>query len=395
MNNKERLLLLLLAALNFTHILDFMIMMPLGNYLMPSFGIDAQRFSILVASYNFAAFFTGILASFVVDRFDRKSVLLFGYAGFLIGTLCCALAPSYWLLVTARIVAGLFGGLIGAQVLSIVADTFGYEKRARAMSWLMTAFSFASVLGVPLSLYLARFISWHAPFYFIVILGCIILPAVFKYVPSVKSHLRKGKPDIDLLQTIRNIFTSPTQRAALLFSGSLMMGHFLIIPFINPYMEFNLGFSKSQTPLIYMVGGATTLISSLVWGRMADRYGKLYIFTIACMLSVLPIFLITNMPSWRFSMVLVPFAFWFAMANGRTIAAQSMLSEVVPPAHRGSFMSFNSSVQQLFTGMAGTAAGLIVSSDASHRIFYYHHLGYISVGIILLCLVLSRRLGVK
>jgi predicted MFS family arabinose efflux permease len=223
----------------------------------------------------------------------------------------------------------------------------------------------------------------------------VILPAAIKYVPSVKGHLHKGKPAIDLVQTIRTIFTSPTQRAALLFSGALMMGHFLIIPFINPYMEFNLGFSKEQTPLIYMVGGLTTLVSSLIWGRLADRYGKLFIFTIAGLLSVLPIFLITNMPAWPFVLVLVPFAFWFGMANGRTITAQAMLSEVVPPATRGSFMSFNSSVQQLFTGMASTFAGLIVVSDASHRITHYEVLGYISAAIIVLCMVLGRRLGVK
>ncbi|MCU0333947.1 MAG: MFS transporter [Chitinophagaceae bacterium] len=138
MNRRERLLLLLLAALNFTHILDFMIMMPLGNYLMPAFDVDASAFAGAVSAYNYAAFASGILASFFVDRFDRKSVLLFGYSGFLLGTLFCALAPSFWLLTLARLVAGLFGGLIGAQVLSIVADSFPYEKRGRAMSWLMT-----------------------------------------------------------------------------------------------------------------------------------------------------------------------------------------------------------------------------------------------------------------
>ena len=395
MTRAEKILLILLAALNFTHILDFMIMMPLGNYLMAYFKVNARQFSFAVSAYNYAAFVSGILAAFVVDRYDRKSVLIFGYVGFLVGTLFCALAPSFLLLGLARLVAGLFGGLISAQVLSIVADTFPYEKRGRAMSWLMTAFSFASIVGVPLSLYLARFFEWHAPFYFIVLLGVVVLPAIIRYVPSVKSHINTKHSGVNIVRTLSNVFSVPAQRAAMLFSGTLMLGHFLIIPFINPYMEFNNGFSKTQTPMIYLVGGLTTLGSAVVWGRLADHYGKLRIFTIAGFLSVIPVLIVTNLPHWPFGLVLVPFAFWFAMTNGRTISAQAMVSQVVPPQTRGSFMSFNSSMQQLFTGAASTFAGFIVSSDQQNRILHYEWLGFISVAIILICLLLARRLKVE
>ena len=396
MNSKEKMVLILLAGINFTHILDFMIMMPLGNFLMPAFGINAGQFSLVVASYNFAAFATGILASFVVDRYDRKTVLVFGYVGFLVGTLLCAIAPGYWLLIGARVVAGLFGGLIGAQVLSISADLIPYERRGRAMSWLMAAFSLASVIGVPLSLYLARFFSWHAPFIFIVAVGVVVLFMVVKYIPPVVGHLADGKPAVDVLKTIRSIFSIPAQRAALLLSGTIMFGHFLIIPFINPYMEYNKGFSKDQTPLIYMVGGTVTILGGFIWGRLADKYGKLRIFTIAGFLSLFPVLFITNLPSsWSLALVLVPFGLWFGMANGRTITMQAMVSQVVAPELRGSFMSFNSSTQQLFTGAAGALAGVIVYSDANLRIYNYQWLGYISVVVIALCLLLARRLGVK
>ncbi|MCU0404939.1 MAG: MFS transporter [Chitinophagaceae bacterium] len=395
MNRNEKIILMLMAAVNFTHILDFMIMMPLGNFLMPYFDIDAGAFSRVVAAYNFAAFVTGILASFVVDHFDRKTVLVFGYAGFLIGTLLCALAPTFLLLMGARIIAGLFGGLIGAQVLSIVADLVPYERRGRAMGWLMAAFSLASVIGVPLGLYLARFFNWHAPFYFIVIIGLIVFAAIIKYVPSITGHLNVGVRKINVYQTLHTIFSVPTQRAALLLSGSIMMGHFMIIPFINPFMEYNVGFTREQTPLIYMVGGATTIISGILWGRLADHYGKLRIFLISGILSLIPILLITNMPKWPFAWVLLPFAFWFGMANGRTITLQAMVSQVVQPESRGSFMSFNSSMQQLFTGGASLLAGWIVYSDSSHRIFNYPVLGFISAGIIAVCMLLALRLKVK
>jgi predicted MFS family arabinose efflux permease len=394
MNAREKRLLLLMAAINFTHILDFMIMMPLGNYLIPYFGISAGEFAAAVSAYNFAAFFTGIIAAFWVDRFDRKQVLLLGYSGFLVGTLLCALAPTYWLLICARVVAGLFGGLIGAQVLAIVADNFPYEIRGLAMGWLISAFSVASVVGVPLSLYMARFISWHAPFMFIVVVGIVVLVAVKHYVPVMSHHIANEANSMK--ETISNIFSVPTQRAGLLLSGMLMLGHFLIIPFINPYMEFNMGFGKELTPLIYMAGGVTTLFSSMFWGRLSDRYGKLLVFTISGSLSIIPVVIITNLPAWPFAVVLIPFAFWFGMANGRTISAQAMVSQVVPPESRGSFMSFNSSMQQLFTGFASGIAGLVVYSDAvTHRLSHYHVLGYMSAAIIFICMLLGRRLGVK
>jgi predicted MFS family arabinose efflux permease len=174
-----------------------------------------------------------------------------------------------------------------------------------------------------------------------------------------------------------------------------MMGHFFIIPFINPFMEYNVGFTREQTPLIYMVGGATTIITGLIWGRLADRYGKLRIFTISGILSLIPILIITNMPNWPFALVLVPFAFWFGMANGRTISMQAMVSQVIQSENRGSFMSFNSSMQQLFTGAASLLAGFIVYSDSSNKIYNYPLLGFISAAIIALCLLLARRLNVK
>lgn len=395
MSKNEKFILLLLAAVNFTNILDFMVIMPLGNFLMPYFNISAGKFAMVVAAYNFAAFFSGVIAAFVVDRFDRKHVLILGYVGFLVGSFLCAISPTYFLLMAARVVSGLFSGLIGAQVLSIVADIIPYERRGRALSWLMAAFSLASVLGVPLSLYLAKYFSWHAPFYFNLGIGFLVLLAILKYVPNVKGHVAAIMPAINIKKTLSAVFSVPAQRAALLLSGSIMMGHFFIIPFINPYLEYNVGFTRDQTPMIYMVGGATTIISGLIWGRLADRYGKLRIFTIAGFLSLFPVLLVTNMPKWPFALVLVPFAFWFAMANGRTITVQAMISQVVQPENRGSFMSFNSSMQQLFTGAASIIAGFIVYSDASYKIYNYHILGYISVSVIAICLLLARRLKVK
>jgi MFS transporter, DHA1 family, inner membrane transport protein len=397
MDKREKMILWILAALNFTHILDFMIMMPLGNFLMPHFNISAQLFSWIVAAYPVSAFVSGMITAFYVDRFDRKKVLLTAYAGFLAGTLCCGLAPDPYFLMAARILTGLFGGLIGAQVLSIVADTFPYEKRGRAMGTIFMAFSVASVFGVPFSLYLARLISWHAPFIFIAIVGLIIIPLIARFLPPMTMHLKPveqretGRPDV--IKVLKDIFNNKAQVMALILSGGLMMGHFMIIPFVNPYMEFNVGFTKTQTPLVYMVGGACAMITSPIIGRMADKYGKLRIFMICLFLSLIPIFLITNMPRIPFYYVLVVMGFWFTFSTGRNIPAQAMISSVVKPEQRGQFMSFNSSFQQLFTGCASLIAGLIVISDASGKIYRYNWVGYLSIVIVLSTVFIARSLA--
>jgi MFS transporter, DHA1 family, inner membrane transport protein len=389
MTRNEKILLLLLASINFTHILDFMIIMPLGNYLMPDFHITTQQFSLIVASYSYAAFASGILAAFVIDNFDRKKTLLFGYTGFVVGTLLCALAPNYQLLIGARIMAGLFGGLIGAQVLSIVADSFPYEKRGRAMGYLMAAFSFASVIGVPVSLYMASVLSWHAPFYMVAAIGFLLLPFTYRYIPPMKGHLEQTagrKP----LEAFGVVFSRKSTLIALTFSSFLWFGHFLLVPFLNPYMEFNVGFTDMQIPLIYAVGGAATLISAPIFGRLADKYGKLKIYMITALGTLPFVWMISNMPPIAFYYVLIVTGLWFIISNGRSIAAGSMVSNVVEPQYRGSFMSINSSLQQLFVGSASFVAGLIVTNDpVTKKLQNYHWAGYLSIAILLFSVYLG------
>ncbi len=389
---KERILLLLMAAINFTHILDFMIMMPLGNFLMPYFKINTQQFSFVVASYSLSAFVSGLIAAFFVDRFDRKKILLFGYTGFIIGTICCGIAPTWELLLAARILAGLFGGLIGAQVLSIVADTFSYERRGQAMGILLSAFSLASIVGIPFGLILAGHISWHAPFILIGVLGIIIIPLVAKYLPSMAAHLNEDKAHVKPFQLIKNIFSNRQQLIALLLSGSLMLGHFLIIPFLNPFMELNVGFNETQRNLVYMVGGIASFASAPFIGKLADKYGKHKVFYIFAGLSLITIFLITNMPAIKYYYVLMVTGIWFAFSTGRTIPAQAIISNVVHPEQRGSFMSFNSSFQQMFTGLASLIAGYIVYQGSDNKIHNYAWVGYLSIAIVIVSILIAKAI---
>ena len=391
MNNKERLILFLLAALNFTNILDFMIMMPLGNYLMPYFKITPQQFTFLVSTYTISAAISGFVAAFFVDGFDRKKVVLYAYFGFLIGTLACGLAPTFALLVAARTVAGIFGGLIGSQVLSIVADTFPYERRGMAMGALMSAFSIASTFGVPFALYLANIFTWHAPFLLVGGLGFALIPFLMRYIPPMKGHLQNRPSHESKISLLTNVLKDKTQYKALIFSGLIMFGHFLIIPFINPYMEFNMGYSKSETPLVYLVGGVASFIAANVLGRFSDKHGKLTVFSI-CVITALPmVYGITNMPVVHLAVILFMFGLWFTVATGRGVTAQAMVSQVVNPEHRGSFQSFNSSIQQLGTGLASLTAGAIVMKGENGQILHYNWVGYLSIFVLVISLILARN----
>ena len=371
-----------------------MIMMPLANYLMPDLDISAGQFTSLVGAYSISAAISGFGAAFMVDKFDRKKVLLISYTGFIVGTMLCGLAPSYYTLMAARVMAGLFGGIIGAQVLSIIADLFPYERRGRAMGAVMSAFAVASTIGVPFSLYLTNIFNfnWHIPFLFVGIIGIVLIPMINKFIPPMNQHISNSGKRQDPLYALKTLLASRGQRSALMFSGLLMIGHFLIIPFINPYLEFNKGFSKHQTPMIYLAGGLASFCAAIYLGRFADKTGKLPVFSWSVFLSLFMVILITSMPDVPFALVLLFFAVWFILATGRAVTAQAMISEVVKSEQRGSYMSFNGSIQQFGTFLASTIAGLVVVKDKAGHIRNFEWLGYLSIVVLLTSLILGRVL---
>ena len=391
MNSKERLLLLALAAVNFTHIMDFMIMMPLGPQLMKLLNISPQQFSLAVSAYGITAGVSSFAAAFFVDRFDRKKVLVFAYIGFLLGTFSCAFAPNYELLVAARVLAGLFGGMIGAQVMAIVADTFEYTRRASAMGVLMTAFSAASVAGVPTGLWLAAKYSWHVPFLAIGFFGIGVLLLVLLAVPPMDKHIREKLPTHKPFQVLTDILQTPNQMRALSLSVVLMLGHFAIIPFIAPSLVANVGFQEDDIFLIYLVGGLLTIFSAPLVGKLADQRGKYPVFVVFALLSLIPVWFITNlwpMPLW---VVLTIAGAFFIVVNGRMIPTQALVSSVVNPQQRGGFMSINGSVQQLATGFSAMIAGAIVTKSPEGHLEHYDWVGYFSIALILVSIWLAGR----
>jgi len=391
---KEKALLWTLAAINFIHIVDFMILMPLGPQLMRIFNIGPSEFSLLVSSYTFSAGLSSFFGAFFLDRFDRKKILIWVYVGFTIGTVGCALSPSYGVLLGARVISGLFGGLTSALILAIIGDVVPNERRGRAMGLVMAAFSFASVMGVPIGLFLASLSSWHTPFFILTGLAILSFGMIVKFIPPINEHLGKEIKRPHPLEVISRVTSNGNQMRAIALSVMMMFGQFMIIPFLSPYNVANVGFSEIQLTYIYIAGGAFTIFTSPWVGKLSDRYGKLKIFTIFMTLNLIPIGIITHLGITPIPFVLMITTMFFVTSNGRYVPAAAIITGTAKPENRGSFLSFNSAVQQLAAGLASLSAGMIIGENELGQLTNFHIVGYLAIFFSILCIPLARRVKV-
>ncbi len=390
----EKILLLALALVQFTHIVDFMIIMPLGKQFMELFSITPGQFSMIVSSYAVSAFIMGLASALYIDRVDRKVGLLVIYTGFILGTLACSMASNFWFFIAARSFTGAFGGVLAALIFAIIGDSIPYERRSAATGLVMTAFSAASVAGVPAGLFLAASFGWRMTFIVIGILALIVLVVLYLNLPTMKGHIREADettPKLKSYHVYLQVLKDRNQLLALLFTVVLMLGHFSIIPFIAPYMQFNIGFSNFEVTYIYAVGGGLTAVLLPVFGRLADRYGNAFIFSLSSVFALLSIYAITNLPPVSMTIALIATSSFFVVASGRSVPATTMVTSVVNPESRGSFMSIRSSVNQLALAMASGIAGLIVV-EQDGKLLHYPIVGYIAISMSLFAIFLSWRL---
>ncbi len=379
--------------MNFTHIVDFMIMMPLGDYLMSLFGITPQEFTVIVSAYTFSAGVSGFLGAFFIDRFDRRTAILLTYFGFSLGTLSVALANTYLQLVAARIFTGVFGGLISALVLSIVSDLFNFKERGKAMGIVSAAFAAASVVGVPFGLFLAGKLEWHSPFIFLGSLGLLIGILAFITFPTMTEH-RGENSKSNPIQVLSNILGDRNQVLALSMSMIIILGQFLVIPFIAPYMIRNVGFTEDTIALLYMFGGGAVVFTGPQIGKLTDRIGAKKVFTLFLLLSAIPVLLFTNLPPVPMYIALLVTTVMFIFINGRVIPMQTLTTAVVRPETRGSFMSVKSSMQQLGAATASLISGAIIVEGENNTLQNYPYVGLLAVGVGLLSLFIVPHLKV-
>lgn len=369
-------LLLLLASIHFTNIVDSMIIMPMGDIFINLYNINSEQYTLLVSSYAIAAFISSILGMFFVDNFERKKALVFVYSGFIFGTFLCSLSSSYYLLLSCRFITGLFGGVLGALVLAIVTDLYPFKERGQAIGTLMAAFSAASALGVPTALFLASRINWQWPFISISLVGVVLLISTLILFPKIKNN----GVSIGPLQSLKNIIFNKNQVVALLTGMILVLAHFLIIPFITPFMIRNNAFSEDQVILIFLLGGLATMISSPLIGRLTDIYGVMKVFIIVIIISIIPTIGITHLSDISVAMALCFTTLFFIFGSGRMISPNTLITAAVGPEGRGSFMSMKSALSQLSIALAAMISGKIVFFDeGTSRLVNYEYVAYLAI----------------
>jgi len=383
----QKFVVAVLAFLQFTIVLDFMLMAPLGAFVIPKLKITASQFGLIVSSYAFSAGLSGLLTAGFADRFDRKKLLLFFYSRFVAVTLLCGLASSYHLLLLARMVTGLFAGVVGSVSFAIVTDVFPLEMRGRVMGVIQTAFAASSVLGIPLALLLSTRWGWNTPFFMIVAVGALVGGWIQFVMRPVDEHL-KHHPDRSPLHHLVQTMSNRLYLLGFATTGLLSVGGFMLMPFMSVFMVHNIGLPIEKLPLVYVITGAFSIVSGPLIGRASDALGKFKVFAFGCAVSIVTVLIYTHLgvsPLWVLAAVIV------ALQIGifsRMISASALMSALPKPSDRGAYMSISASLQQVSGGVAAVIAGLIVAQAPGGYVLHFDTLGYVLVCTTLVSLTL-------
>lgn len=391
-NPSERLVLLVLAAIQFTHIMDFMVMMPLAPQLMRELDLGAGQFSALVAAYSIAAGIVGLLSAPFIDRFDRRTLLLWAYAGFTVATLFCGLAANAYGLLIARAIGGAFGGVSGSLCLAIVSDIVPPARRAAGIGIVMTAFAVAAAIGVPVGLQLAHVWGWRMPFLVVAGVGVVVWGIVFRVVPPVRGHLQDGHHKG---RAFRELLRDANAGRGILFMAVMVLGHFAIIPLLSPHLVGDVALPEKYLFLVYFIGGVVSVVTAPRVGRLADHHGRQRVFTIMVLAASVVILLIANagpLPVWA---TLTLAGGFFLFASGRFVPGQAIVTLAVPSSRRGAFLSLTSCARDLASGLASTLGGWIVTKQPNGHLVGFQWLGWISVGAGIVSIFLARTVHVN
>lgn len=381
---KERLfspyqvfIIAVLTFLQFTVILDFMVLSPLGEQLMKELDISPSQFGIVVSAYALSAGASGLLAAGFADRFDRKKLLLFFYVGFIIGTLVCGLAPDYQSLLVARVVTGIFGGVIGSISFAIITDLFSLQTRGRVMGFVQMAFAASQILGIPIGLYLANKMGWHSPFLLIVGVSAFAGIFIFLYMKPVNAHLQL-QTERNALRHLFKTVSKPRYLQAFAATALLATGGFMMMPFGTAFSVNNLGVTREDLPMIFSITGLFSIVTGPLIGFFSDKIGKYTIFVIGSVWSIIMVLVYTHqdvIPLW---MVIMFNVLMFMGISARIISSSALLTAVPTPADRGAFMGVNASLQQISGGIAAAIAGMIVYQETkTSPLENYPVLGYV------------------
>lgn len=387
----QKLAVFLLAITQFTVILDFMVMSPLGDILMKSLDLKPSHFGLVVSAYAFSAGFSGLLTAGFADKFDRKKLLLFFYIGFIAGTILCGIVTTYSFLLAARIVTGLFGGVIGSISMAIVADLFSLQQRGRVMGFIQMAFGASQILGIPIGLYIANAWGWHAPFIWVATMAGVVAIVIAIKLKPITKHLGVQKDKSAFLHLIHTI-AKRDYRIGFSSTALLSIGGFMMMPFGSAFAINNLKITEHQLPIMFMVAGLSTLIIMPLIGKLSDKIDKYKIFAFASMWTIIMVSVYTNLSVTPFYLVLVFNVLMMVGIMSRMVPSTALVTSIPDMEDRGAFMSINSSLQQIAGGIAAAFAGtIVVQKDKMSPLEHYDTLGIIIIFVLILSILLMFR----
>ncbi|GAB4021190.1 MAG: MFS transporter [Bdellovibrio sp.] len=388
---QEKLFIFILAAVQFAHMVDFVVMMPLGPVLMKDLSITPAQFGALVSSYNFSAGIAGFLFGTIADQFERKKLLSISMLGFITGTFLCGISELYFTLIMGRILAGIFGGVLNVLVFTMATDLVPFERRGKAMGVLMGAFSVASVIGVPLGLWIADYWGWNSTFRFIAFFSIFIIAASFLYLPLFPAKGLKLR-----WTTIIKNYLGLLKKADYLYSYLLIflvaVSMFVLIPFLSPYAVKNIGIQATDLKYMYLVGGLSTVFTARLIGKSTDKHGAKKVFSHVVFGSLLPVALFTNAGHMNLFFYILMSTLFMTIVSGRMIPCMTMISEVPSQSERGSFMGLLNSIRSMGSAIATITAGFIISESADGSLIHFNTVGYISMIIAIITVFMTKRL---
>jgi predicted MFS family arabinose efflux permease len=383
----QKFVVVALAFLQFTIVLDFMLLAPLGALVIPQLKITTSQFGLVVSAYALSAGVSGLLTAGFADRFDRKKLLLFFYAGFLVGTLLCGLAWSYDLLLLARMVTGVFAGVVGSVAFAIVTDLFPLQMRGRVMGVLQTAFAASSVLGIPFGLLLSNHWGWNAPFFMTAVVGTVVGVAIHAKLRPIDEHL-KHHPDRSPLHHLLHTVSNRSYLLGFLATGILSVGGFMLMPFMSVFVVNNVGLPIEKLPLVYMITGGFSIVMGPLIGRASDAFGKFRVFAFGCAVTIVMVVIYTHLSKVGLGTLVGVMVLLQIGIFSRMISASALTSALPAPGDRGSFMSISSSLQQAAGGVAAMLAGMIVVQTSAGVLLHFDTLGYVLICTTLVSLTL-------
>ncbi|PUV22440.1 MFS transporter [Sphingobacterium athyrii] len=389
----QKLVVFLLAITQFTVVLDFMVMSPMGDILMKAIDLKPAQFGVAVSAYAFSAGASGLLTAGFADRFDRKKLLLFFYSGFIIGTFFCSFANDYWTLVAARVVTGLFGGVIGSISMAIITDIFTLQQRGRVMGFVQMGFGASQVLGIPIGLYIANNWGWHSAFLWIAVMALVIVIIIAVKLIPITAHIGLQKHQ-SALKHLWTTFSQKEYRVGFLATALLSIGGYMMMPFGSAFAVNNLKVSHEQLPLLFMISGVASLIIMPIVGKLSDRYDKFKIFALASIWLMVVVLIYTNLGVTPFYLVIFLNILMMAGILSRMTPSSALISAVPEMKDRGAFMSISSSLQQLAGGVAASLAGVIIVQQTKESpLEHYPSLGVIVVLLSIVAIFMLYRVS--